>query len=44
MYFREAVTKAIVFRAVERLVSEQPWYQGGYRANVVAYAIAKLAQ
>ena len=43
MYFREAVAKAIVFRAVERLVSEQPWYQGGYRANVVAYAIAKLA-
>ena len=43
MYFREAVAKAIVFRAVERLVSEQPWYQGGYRANVVAYSIAKLA-
>lgn len=25
------------------MVTEQPWYQGGYRANVVAYAIAKLA-
>ncbi|MYC30722.1 MAG: AIPR family protein [Chloroflexi bacterium] len=43
MYYREAVAKAIVFRSVERLVSEQPWYQGGYRANVVAYAISKLA-
>ncbi len=43
MYYREAIAKAIVFRAVERLVTEQPWYQGGYRANVVAYAIAKLA-
>ena len=43
MYFREAVAKAIVFRSVERLVSAQPWYQGGYRANVVAYAISKLA-
>ena len=21
----------------------QPWYQGGYRANIVAYAIAKTA-
>lgn len=42
-YFREAIAKAIVFKAVERLVSQQPWYQGGYRANVVAYAIAKLA-
>jgi hypothetical protein len=26
-----------------KLVTEQPWYEGGYRANVVAYAIAKLA-
>ena len=43
MFYREAVAKAIVFRSVEKLVTEQPWYQGGYRANVVAYAIAKLA-
>ena len=43
MFYREAVAKAIVFKAVEQLVSKQPWYQGGYRANVVAYAIAKLA-
>ncbi|MFH1007816.1 MAG: AIPR family protein, partial [Candidatus Latescibacterota bacterium] len=34
--------KAIVFREVEKLVADQPWYQGGYRANIVAYAIAKL--
>ena len=44
MYYREAIAKAIVFRSVERLVTEQPWYQGGYRANVVAYAISKLAR
>ena len=43
MYYREAIAKAIVFRSVERLVTEQPWYRGGYRANVVAYAISKLA-
>ena len=43
MYYQEAIAKAIVFRSVERLVTEQPWYEGGYRANVVAYAIAKLA-
>lgn len=43
MYYQEAIAKAIVFRSVERLVSEQPWYEGGYRANVVAYAISKLA-
>ena len=42
-WYREAIAKAIVFRAAERLVSAQPWYQGGYRANIVAYAIAKTA-
>ena len=42
-WYREAVAKAIVFKATERLVSNAPWYQGGYRANIVAYAIAKTA-
>jgi hypothetical protein len=42
-YFREAVAKAIVFRETETLVGQQPWYEGGYRANIVAYAIAKIA-
>nr|WP_274533956.1 AIPR family protein [Nitrobacter vulgaris] len=31
-----------MFRATEEIVTEQSWYQGGYRANVVAYAIAKM--
>lgn len=42
-FFREAIAKAIIFRATEKLVTEQPWYQGGYRANIVAYAISKIA-
>lgn len=42
-WYRDAVAKAIVFKATERLVSDQPWYQGGYRANIVAYAVAKMA-
>ena len=42
-WYREAVAKAIIFKATERLVTEQPWYQGGYRANIVAYAISKTA-
>ena len=29
VYYREAIAKAIVFRSVERLVTEQTWYQGG---------------
>lgn len=42
-FYREAVAKAIIFRSTERIVSNQPWYEGGYRANIVAYAIARLA-
>lgn len=41
-YFRRAIARAIIFRSTEKLVSEQPWYNGGYRANIVAYAIASL--
>lgn len=41
-YFRHAIAKALIFRATEEIVTEQSWYQGGYRANVVAYAIAKM--
>lgn len=40
-FYRHSVAKAIVFREIERLVTDQPWYQG-YRANVVAYTVAKL--
>jgi hypothetical protein len=44
LYFRTVVAKAILFRSLERLVSEQQWYQaeGGYRAQIVAYTIAKF--
>lgn len=42
-WYRESVAKAVIFKATEKIVSEQPWYQGGYRANIVAYAIAKMA-
>ena len=35
--------KALLFRRTEELVVQQSWYQGGYRANIVAYTLAKLA-
>ena len=41
-YFREVIAKAIIFRATERIVQTSAWYGGGYRANVVAYTLAKL--
>ena len=42
-YFRHSIAKAIVFQKTEELVTRQSWYEGGYRANIVAYAIAKLS-
>ncbi len=42
-WFRHLVSKAIIFRKMEKLVSAQEWYEGGYRANIVTYAIAKVA-
>jgi hypothetical protein len=41
-YFRYVASLALLFRHTEALVSKQPWYQGGYRANVVTYGLAKL--
>jgi hypothetical protein len=42
-WFRHLISKAIIFRKLEKLVSQQDWYEGGYRANIVTYAIAKVA-
>ncbi len=42
-WYRMAIAKAIVFKATERIVSAQSWYHGGYRANIVAYTIARIA-
>lgn len=42
-YFKRAVARGLIFRSTERIVSAQPWYNGGYRANIVAYTLAVLA-
>ena len=43
-YFKRAVARGIIFRATERIVSTQPWYNNGYRANIVAYTLAVLSE
>jgi hypothetical protein len=43
-YFRRLVGKALLVRTTEAIVSEQSWYQGGYRANIVAYTVAKISR
>ena len=43
-YFQRAIARAICFRTTEKLVSKQPWYNGGYRANIVAYSLAMISE
>ena len=42
-YYKRAIARAILFRKTEKLVSAQRWYNGGYRANIVAYTLALLS-
>lgn len=42
-FFKECVAKTLIFRETEQIVTKRPWYQNGYRAQIVAHAIAKLA-
>lgn len=42
-YFKEAIAKIIIFRHLEKKISKASWYNGGYRAQIVAYTISYLA-
>ncbi len=41
-YFQESVALCLIFRYTEKMIPHQPWYQQGYRANIVTYTIAIL--
>ena len=43
VYFRDSISRVIMFKEVERLISKADWYQGGYRAQAVTYTIAYLS-
>lgn len=42
LWYRRLISKAIIFRKLEAEVPKQAWYEGGYRANIVTYAMAKV--
>jgi len=44
VFYKHSVAKAILFRTLEKIVSIQEWYRGGYRANVVIYTLSLLSQ
>ncbi len=43
LFYQELIAKIIIFKETESLISNQPWYGNAYRANFVAYTIAKLS-
>lgn len=42
-YYKDAVSRIIIFRNLEKLVSASSWYDGGFRANIVAYTLSYFA-
>lgn len=42
-YFKDVVSRVILFREAEKLISSSSWYNGGFRAQTVTYAIAYLS-
>ena len=42
-YYQDVVAKAIIYKRLQKLIPDQDWYMGGYRANIITYAIAKVA-
>ncbi|GAA4717367.1 AIPR family protein [Pedococcus ginsenosidimutans] len=42
-YFKELAAKAILYNALRARVSKAEWYDKGYLANIVTYAMAKVA-
>jgi len=41
-YFHEAIALVIMYRTIDKLIPKQNWYEGGYKANIVAYTVALL--
>ncbi|PKM68374.1 MAG: AIPR protein [Firmicutes bacterium HGW-Firmicutes-2] len=44
IFFQESIALMILFKNTEKLVTDQTWYEKGYRANIVTYSLALLAK
>lgn len=42
-YFKDAISRVILFRSVEKIISNADWYRQAYRANAVTYSVAYLS-
>ena len=42
-YYKDSVSRIILFKTLEKIISSSDWFNGGFRANVVAYSISYLS-
>lgn len=42
-YFQTTVALILLFQYLEKTIPKQPWYEGGYRANIIYYTLAQFA-
>jgi len=42
IFFQESIALVILYKAVDKLIPKQSWYDKGYKANIVAYSVALL--
>jgi len=42
-FFKDSISRVILFRSIEKLISQSVWYSGGFRAQTVAYSISYLS-
>lgn len=40
LYYQETASLMIMFAYLTAFIPKQPWYEGGYRANIITYSIA----
>lgn len=43
MYYKDAISRVILFKTLEKIISNSSWYDGGFRAQTVTYTIAYLS-
>lgn len=42
-FFKDSISRIILFKSIEKTISSASWYDGGFRAQVVAYTVAYLS-
>ncbi len=41
-YFQMTAALLLMFQFLEKQIPKQPWYEGGYRANIIYYTVAQF--